>query len=866
MLKKSFLFITLLFLLPLILQAWDPASHIYLSQHMKEIWQDFDPEFYEVLTSPDPIFMQTQEELDNFLAKKFYYIGTTLPDMFDYDAQGAIQGIINELYNLILDGAGITEPRHGYAIKENTYNNIHEQIIFGENEEPNQNLEKISEMAIYARNQGWSPYKKALIYGCYAHLLEDIVAHMVLQPATFGYGKTIDSPELATEGLLSSGEIFHELFTATHINDADWELIDHHLFCGWAKDCGGVYHRMYPLFQFFIDIFYCEGPPPRGWVRGWQDLSFDPIAGFVEAASEVEYSIQNLTHERLQAYMHGWAISLFWLMGYDWDESYKGMILSHPNTDWVRIFIKIAGLGNRGDGNAIILIPTPKDLLGTSVLTIIIDGGLPFVLLQLALENCTYNYPWPSYLESVSEYERLWRCIRTTLRPAAYDKYRSVIQYYEDHSTEKKPNLRSTYADQLEEGLNFQEFIKDMLDGEYTVWYNIDKGWIISRKAGLLGGMYDVDASEEYYLQPGIFDMHFESEGNPIYYIENEIPSTIELKYKIITFGNTIISINGKKEDDSWDRLVEEEITQTYTYINSSISLNVQEALNNGYTELFFEVRTKSKTSSNYQTMFLSDYEDAFNSTTFISDNQLYWDYFTEEGIPRRAPGQDPIANPSAYWPYALSLIPENLVLQDITVVSGETLRYLASHSIQAAGDNTYFTILNGGEVTMKAGSYICLKPGFEARTGCEFAASIDPSLIVSHSTSTLAFLTRDARFPNKPEAKKEETSTTQSTDKKEIKEAIPTVFSCAQNYPNPFPQSTTIKYGLPKKSNVNLTIFNLAGQVVRTLVNGQQTAGFKSVKWDGKNSAGAPVPQGVYFYVFKADDFEKNYKMIVVK
>jgi len=66
MLKKTFLLIILTILLPGSLSAWDPASHIYLSLNMKEIWQDFDPEFYNALASPFYGGGTTDEELEDF--------------------------------------------------------------------------------------------------------------------------------------------------------------------------------------------------------------------------------------------------------------------------------------------------------------------------------------------------------------------------------------------------------------------------------------------------------------------------------------------------------------------------------------------------------------------------------------------------------------------------------------------------------------------------------------------------------------------------------------------------------------------------------------------------------------------------------
>ncbi len=73
---------------------------------------------------------------------------------------------------------------------------------------------------------------------------------------------------------------------------------------------------------------------------------------------------------------------------------------------------------------------------------------------------------------------------------------------------------------------------------------------------------------------------------------------------------------------------------------------------------------------------------------------------------------------------------------------------------------------------------------------------------------------------------------------------SIPGSFVLFQNYPNPFNPTTTIQYELPNRSNVQITIYDLLGKKVATLVSETQAAGFKSVQWDATN-----VPSGVYFY-----------------
>jgi flagellar hook assembly protein FlgD len=85
-------------------------------------------------------------------------------------------------------------------------------------------------------------------------------------------------------------------------------------------------------------------------------------------------------------------------------------------------------------------------------------------------------------------------------------------------------------------------------------------------------------------------------------------------------------------------------------------------------------------------------------------------------------------------------------------------------------------------------------------------------------------------------------------------------------NYPNPFNPITTLSYDLPENSFVNITIYNLLGREVRTLVNQNQDAGFKSVIWNGSNSFGKPVSAGVYIYQIRAGKYVHTNKMLLLK
>jgi flagellar hook assembly protein FlgD len=86
------------------------------------------------------------------------------------------------------------------------------------------------------------------------------------------------------------------------------------------------------------------------------------------------------------------------------------------------------------------------------------------------------------------------------------------------------------------------------------------------------------------------------------------------------------------------------------------------------------------------------------------------------------------------------------------------------------------------------------------------------------------------------------------------------------QNYPNPFNPSTTIRYQLPEKSEVTLSIFDITGNEVRTLLKETLAAGEYSVTWNGANDQGIPVSSGVYLYRIQADNYTEAKRMILMR
>lgn len=94
----------------------------------------------------------------------------------------------------------------------------------------------------------------------------------------------------------------------------------------------------------------------------------------------------------------------------------------------------------------------------------------------------------------------------------------------------------------------------------------------------------------------------------------------------------------------------------------------------------------------------------------------------------------------------------------------------------------------------------------------------------------------------------------------------LPLQFALHANYPNPFNPTTTIRYDLPELADVRISVYNVVGQVVRTLVDRQDSPGQHEVIWDGRDDSGRPVSSGIYLYRMTAGDFTQSRKMLLLK
>ena len=94
----------------------------------------------------------------------------------------------------------------------------------------------------------------------------------------------------------------------------------------------------------------------------------------------------------------------------------------------------------------------------------------------------------------------------------------------------------------------------------------------------------------------------------------------------------------------------------------------------------------------------------------------------------------------------------------------------------------------------------------------------------------------------------------------------IPEVFALHQNYPNPFNPTTKIRFDLPKNEFVSINIYDVMGRKIKSLVNINQEAGYRSIIWNGTNDFGQSVSVGMYIYTIQAGKFRQTRKMVILK
>lgn len=173
-----------------------------------------------------------------------------------------------------------------------------------------------------------------------------------------------------------------------------------------------------------------------------------------------------------------------------------------------------------------------------------------------------------------------------------------------------------------------------------------------------------------------------------------------------------------------------------------------------------------------------------------------------------------------------------------------------------AYGNSTDGYITNGGGTTTGRRYYQFVRPDSLVNEGGQFLTSYWPN---SYDLAQIDWVQSNLPFEPPPDM----TTPLAIDDEGNV---LPGRFALHQNYPNPFNPSTTIRYELAKSSKVNIIIYNVRGQKVKTLLEANQTLGKHTITWDGRNDAYNPVASGVYFVKMKAGDFNQTRKMILLK
>jgi hypothetical protein len=163
-----------------------------------------------------------------------------------------------------------------------------------------------------------------------------------------------------------------------------------------------------------------------------------------------------------------------------------------------------------------------------------------------------------------------------------------------------------------------------------------------------------------------------------------------------------------------------------------------------------------------------------------------------------------------------------------------------------------------------------------EAPVNIKFDASAVPSeyrtvLLVDAETNARVNLREATSYAYKPSGNVRNFRLIISKAHPEVYASIPDKPELLQNFPNPFNPETWIPYRLSKVGDVTIRIYNIAGQLVRTIDLGRKEAGSYTAReraayWNGNNSLGEQVAGGVYFYHIQSGSFHATKKMVIVK
>jgi len=200
----------------------------------------------------------------------------------------------------------------------------------------------------------------------------------------------------------------------------------------------------------------------------------------------------------------------------------------------------------------------------------------------------------------------------------------------------------------------------------------------------------------------------------------------------------------------------------------------------------------------------------------------------------------------------------------DFKQVEGAFIEQQFSYSgaaTMAIGQGVRFQVVSSASVSLHAAKEIRFGPGFSVAKGAIFSATVDPPPPGKTSGASTDSPASGDNANKGDQGGSNATGNSSSPTSPGQMTAMPSRTELGRNYPNPFNPSTSISYALAHDAHVTLKVYNALGQIVATLLDENQTAGFRSVRFDASQ-----LSSGVYFYRFEAGQTMSIRKMILLK
>ncbi len=547
-------------------------------------------------------------------------------------------------------------------------------------------------MVTIAKSGSYSSLEKALIYGCYTHILQDNYADYVAQPSLFGYGNNFVDTKYDGNYILYDAESLYEMFFgATSIpTQTDWNRVINKVFddkFNILKN-GSILLETYKTFLEADVIIDAAG-----------NGKYDAIEGLCSALNQ-QLNINTFTYEGMKPFIHIWNILLYEIYGSQttYNTDIGGI---YSNTDWgifstLRHYIRklqgslfIAGFPAVEILNFVFLndIDSDEELFTQLIETILESGiisifGYDFELpgnildyLNVVAENTNYFWEFSNEWETYFTDNNILTSINYILNGEDKRDFSNLV-LWNQHCTEDKPLYDyQTYEDEMTKIINHKSVIKNIIDGNAELEHS---KIVIGQKAGIAGGMQNYEnplpTGVEVYDQPGIIDLHFAFPDGNVAFGSSHIPITdkdndLKLVYDIVTYGPTKILVK-----DSLDALVESISFSNAQRYSGVLPIDLDGILNST-DELYFEIKTANiNDTSSYYTMLKSDFTSAYNNiqdslNIYAIDSIVYSELFNngdpfvcKNPIVSIGDQDENSSGPKYNWPYAIKIMDAGLI------------------------------------------------------------------------------------------------------------------------------------------------------------------------------------------------------------